>query len=122
VVTPAALRMPLRVEFAFNRKIDRGNPNPGNIGADFNRLGLVFWDEVQARDSRNKGRMDILLELNEWRNAIAHQDFDPARLGGSASLRLAQVRTWRSVCDALSVAFDAVMRDFIRSVIGVAPW
>src|SRR5258707_10492954 len=45
-VTPARLRLPLRNEFSLNRKLDRGNPNPGNIGADFNRFGLNFWPEV----------------------------------------------------------------------------
>ena len=30
----------LRAELLWNRKLDRGNPNPGNIGADFARLGV----------------------------------------------------------------------------------
>lgn len=29
--------------FVFGRKLDRGNPTPDNIGADFNRLGIKFW-------------------------------------------------------------------------------
>src|SRR5262245_49292525 len=28
-----------------SRKLDQGNPNPGNIGSDFSRLGLKLWDE-----------------------------------------------------------------------------
>ena len=39
-VTPAALHEALRTEFALGRKLDRGNPKPGNTGADFTRLGL----------------------------------------------------------------------------------
>ena len=41
-VTPIPLRAVLRAEFTLHRKLDRGNPNPGNIGSDFNRLGLRF--------------------------------------------------------------------------------
>lgn len=25
------------------RKLDSGNPNPGNIGSDFGRFGIQFW-------------------------------------------------------------------------------
>src|SRR5204862_5713960 len=31
-VTSASLLLVLRTEFLTNRKLDRGNPNPGNIG------------------------------------------------------------------------------------------
>jgi hypothetical protein len=34
------LRVMYRRSLVFNRKLDRGNPNPGNIGSDFNRLQL----------------------------------------------------------------------------------
>src|SRR4051795_12564910 len=33
----------LEDELEPGRKLDTGNPNPGNIGADFNRFGLLFW-------------------------------------------------------------------------------
>ena len=32
----------------FGRKLDHGNPNAGNLGADFGRLGLPFWSAVDA--------------------------------------------------------------------------
>jgi len=32
-----------------DRKLDPGNANPGNIGADFARLGLEIWDSKGAR-------------------------------------------------------------------------
>jgi len=41
-VRPADLRTMLNVEFLSKRKLDSGNPNPGNIGEDFNRLGWIF--------------------------------------------------------------------------------
>src|SRR5713226_2645578 len=82
-VSPARLRVALRAEFLLNRKLDKGNPNPGNIGSDFSRLGLKLWTDVYAHDPRNQPRKILLEELNEWRNAIVHQDFDPSKLGGT---------------------------------------
>jgi hypothetical protein len=102
--------------------LDRGNPNPGNIGSDFNRFGLAFWHEVDHQDSRNAARQVLLVELNEWRNAIAHQDFNPAVLGGSTRLPLVQVKAWRNACHGLAIAFDTVMHDWLQSLTGTAPW
>ncbi len=121
-VTPAALQDILRAELFQNRKLDRGNPNPGNIGIDFNRLGLAFWNDVKAYDTRNNNRRISLDRLNAWRNAIAHQDFDPAKLGGTATLRLETVRSWRRASDRLAVSFDAVMRAYLVALTGAPPW
>jgi hypothetical protein len=122
-VTPAIFRTTLADEFRLHRRIDRGNPNPGKIGADFNRLGLDFWTEALAADGGNASRRQLLGELNEWRNAIAHHDFTPAMLrAGHAALHLSQVQTWRRACDGLARSFDAVMRRFIANITGTGPW
>src|SRR5262245_38651288 len=110
VVIPIPLASLFRPGLARDRKLDRGNPNPGNIGSDFNRFGIDFWAEVSAADPRAGQRRSLLTELNEWRNAIAHQDFDPSKLGGTTTLRLSQVRNWRAACQGLAVSFDSVMR------------
>ena len=113
----------MRCETALvqNWKLDKGNPNPGNIGADYNRFGLPFWDEVRNFDLRNQGRQNRLEELNDWRNAIAHQDFDAAVLG-AVSLRLQRVRDWRHACNQLAKAFDEIMRSHLHALNGVSPW
>ena len=121
-ISPAAVQAVLRLEWQLNCKLDKGNPNPGNLGADFERLGIKFWVEVHAVDARNAQRRILLEELNEWRNAIAHQDFDPTKLGGATTLGLAQVRAWRAACNALALSFDAVMRDYIVRTVGIPPW
>src|SRR6266498_950848 len=54
------MRAILIAEFLVNRRLDRGNPNPSNIGADFNRLGLVFWQAVDAHHPRNPQRKALL--------------------------------------------------------------
>ena len=106
----------------MHRRLDVGNPNPGNIGADFNRLGLSFWDQAIAENARNPNRKAALEVLNVWRNAIAHQDFDPAKLGGRTALLLHEVRAWRSACDGLSRSFDNVMGAHLLALTGTAPW
>jgi hypothetical protein len=116
------MRLALQSEFFQFRKLDKGNPNPGNIGSDFNRLGMAFWPDVELDDARNRARKDLLEDLNKWRNAIAHQDFDAAVLGGRVMLRLEEVKSWRKACDGLALSFDNVSRAYIHIVVGVSPW
>jgi hypothetical protein len=106
-------------DLARKRSLDGGNANPGTIGNDFNRFGLVFWNEVdQTRHgSTRHHRLD---RLNAWRNAIAHQDFKS--VGGHRYLRLQEVRVWRSTCTGLAQAFDRVMRNHLRRIMSTWPW
>ncbi len=119
---PAALQNVLRGELVRDRKLDRGNPNPGNIGAEFARLGLRMWDKVKALERRNVARKEVLDKLNEWRNAIAHQDFEAAKVGGRNTLRLSDVNGWRGACDQLARAFDAAARAHLGALLGSPPW
>lgn len=117
------LRAMYRSGLLMSRKLDRGNPNPGNIGSDFNRFGLFFWPMVDGYRPQNPHRRDLLEELNEWRNAIAHQDFAPAMLrGGRPILQLVQVQGWRKACDSLARSFDGVLYGHISSKTGTVPW
>jgi hypothetical protein len=93
------------------------------VGGDFARLGLFnFWAQVDAVLVNNNVRRQWLDELNTWRNAIAHQSFDPAALGGTTNLHLARVRRWRRGCGKLARSLDEVLRAYIRSVTGNNPW
>jgi hypothetical protein len=116
-ISPAPLRAACRNALVQNRRLNQGNPNPGNLGSDFNRFGLVFWDEVKNLDTRNLARQNRLAELNDWRNAIAHQDFKQA-----TPLRLVVVRQWRKACGQLAAAFDEVIRQHVESINGTSPW
>jgi hypothetical protein len=112
-----------RSSLVVGRKLDRGNPNPGNIGSDFGRFGLRFWPMIEVHHPQNLRRRLHLEVLNEWRNAIAHQDFAPAMLrGGRSTLTLAHIQAWRKACDGLAPSFDAVLREYVCSMTGVAPW
>ena len=117
---PADLRSVVRLQFRHARKLDRGNPNKGNLGSDFGRFGVSFWDEVHAVDLRNAARGGKLDRLNLWRNAIAHQDW--SQVGGDPSLRLAGVNGWRNAVHALAPAFDRVMRERLHVIRGVPGW
>lgn len=112
---PSVLQPTLRKEFMRNRKLDRGNPTPGNIGADFYRLGIAIWAAARNDNARNRERQRKLEELAAWRNAIAHQDFAPSpTLTGS--LTLLRIRHWRSVCNELARSFDRVVQRYLESV------
>jgi hypothetical protein len=121
VISPPTLHKALHAALTQDRKLDRGNPNPGNIGSDFGRLDIRFWSAVQAVNRHNAIRQQRLEELAVWRNAIAHQDFDPAKLGGKRTLVLAQVRRWRTACEAPARAFDAVMFAHLTRATGTEP-
>jgi hypothetical protein len=121
-VTPLVLQRVLLGEFRLNRSLDRGNANPGAIGADFNRLDVDFWNQIYADYQGNDRRRELLDNLNAWRNAIAHQDFDPTKLGGTTTLHLARVRRWRRICNRLAQSFDDVMQRHITALTGNSPW
>lgn len=107
---------------SLGRKLDVGNPNPGNIGSDFARFDMDFWAMVRECDRRNARRQAKLEVLIRWRNAVAHQSFTSAALGGRRELRLTELREWRAACDALAVVFDRVVRIRLTELTGVAPW
>lgn len=121
-VLPAQTQRFLRAELVWNRSLSKGNPHPGAVGADFNRLGFEFWTEVYALDARNNRRRELLQELIDWRNAIAHQDFDPVTVGASPTLHLARVRGWRSAVGSLARSFDQAMYNHLRRLTGAEPW
>ena len=121
-LAPVPTQGVVRRQLLMGRKLDRGNPTPGNLGADFGRLGLQLWPALRAQDSRTPARQAALEALNAWRNGIAHQDFDPAQLGGRTTLRIATVRGWRSACSALVATLDSVVRAHLLALVGAAPW
>lgn len=122
VVSPVLMATYLE-NLLFSRRLDAGNPNPGNIGADFSRLRLPLWPAVDADHPRSPQRRTALEALNRWRNAIAHNAFVPDMCrGGQPSLHLAQVQDWRRACDGLARSFDNVLCAHLLSATGVAPW
>lgn len=116
------VRMIVRQQMMEGRKLETGNPNPGNLGSDFGRLGIELWPALLARDQQAKVRQNALGELNRWRNAVAHQDFSSASLHGRDQVRLTEVRQWRQVCESLAVDFERVMYDHLLSATGTRPW
>lgn len=112
----------VRDELILGLRLNAGNPNPGNLGADFGRLGLDLWGALVQHDRRVTTDRRALESLNAWRNAIAHQDLDSARLGGQTSLSIVTVRGWRRACDRLSRTLDAVVRAHLVWLGVRVPW
>jgi hypothetical protein len=112
----------LNLRFMEGRKLDSGNPNPGNIGSDFGRLGVKLWPELRQRGPRSKHHHDALELLNQWRNAIAHQDFRHPGLRGRTTIQQTEIRRWRTVCNRLAVDMDEVMFAYLLRTTGLPPW
>lgn len=119
-IGPLSFRTNLRTLLNRGRKLDRGNASVGNVGSDFGCFICNFWDEVRKLDKRNLVRQNLLDELNEWRNAIAHQDF--TKVGGGLRLQLQTVAKWRNACGRLAVTFDRVLDQHLAALTGVSPW
>jgi hypothetical protein len=119
---PARLRGIVYARLTEGRKLDSGNPNPGNIGSDFGRLGMAFWDELVAANTENSKRQRALDHLNVWRNAIAHQDFSRSDLQGRSGVVLQEVRRWRRVCESLAIDIDGVVTAHLSDLSGMSPW
>lgn len=112
----------LRLRLTTGRKLDAGNPNPGNLGSDFGFFNFDLWAALKARDPKNGEHQKALEMLNKWRNAIAHQDFDPAKLGGRVTVRLADVRRWRRTCEELAAEMDPAVGSHVGTILGANPW
>jgi hypothetical protein len=112
----------LNMRFTEGRKLDSGNPNPGNIGSDFGRLGVKLWLELRQLGTRGQMHHRALEMLNHWRNAIAHQDFRNPELRGRTTIQRTQLRRWRTACNRLAVDMDRVMYAYLSSITGAPPW
>ena len=123
VLAPSpALRYLVWAEFTQRSPTGSRKRATGDSRRDFSRLGIDFWDELRTYDPASNGWRDELDLLNEWRNAIAHQDFASLRRRGFVNLRLATVRQWRISCNRLAEAMDKLMRGHLLTVTGASPW
>lgn len=113
----------LNANLSFARQLNQRNAQPGTLGADFKRLGIKFWDAVNAADARNAVRQRQLEALNAWRNAIAHHDIE-SRRGELVphEVTLAACLSWRSALDGLARTFDQVIGEHLETLVGARPW
>ncbi len=125
-VEPKAFRGAVLRLLTDGRRLDAGNATAGTLGPDFDRLGLAFLRELEARPENRRRRLE-LERLNVWRNAIVHLDFPlkPGReklVRGTSPDSVRDVRRFRQACDALAIEFDRIVRAHVSGVVGGAPW
>jgi hypothetical protein len=53
-----------------SRQLDRGNANPGSLGADFKSFDLDIWDAAKQLHVRTGSRLRRLEQLNVWRDPV----------------------------------------------------
>lgn len=112
--------------FTNNRKLDSGNANEASLGPDFGRFGMKFFAEVERASRRNRRRRHLLKQLNTWRNAVVHEDFDfnqeEQQVVKGTRPQIKYVRQWRRNCDQLTEQFDAIVRAHTTGVVGGPRW
>jgi hypothetical protein len=121
----AALERVVRLQLTNSRFIDRGNAQPGSIGADFGRFGFRVWPALSGRDANSARYQAALDQVNQARNAIAHAD--DAKLGqlraAGLPLTLRTFRSWRRDLDQLVGTLDVEVAHQLGRLFGQAePW
>jgi hypothetical protein len=120
-VVPAGLLAAVQKQFATEVKLNTGNPTVENIRKDFERFEFPL--DLAAADPLNPVRVTHLVQLNYWRNVVAHQKTTPPPPPGvPAVLTLADVQTWRASCDGLAKSLDGIMHREMHRILGVPPW
>jgi hypothetical protein len=111
----------IKAQLTQNRRLDRGNAQPGSLGSDFNFFGCDLWGDLAARwPAKKQGWHRALTELNEARNAIAHSHDGKIK---SLVVDLRAVRRWRSSLDVLAGKMDDVVARHLETVLGIQnPW
>jgi HEPN superfamily RiboL-PSP-like protein len=122
VQPPPLLNQIVRNRFMLGRQLESKNAQPSSLGSDFGWFGIGFWKEVDTLIQDGGAARSKLEELNAWRNAIAHQNFESVSPGGPPNLTLEQVRQWRGICNKLARTLDRVMWIYLRSLRGKPPW
>ncbi len=116
----------VRSLLATNRQLDKGNAQPGSLGADYGRLGLELWPALEARyPNRTKAQNGALDKLNRARNALAHGLDAPIRdlRADGYPLTLATFRRWRALLDSLATNIDDELAAQLGFLFGQpAPW
>ncbi len=113
-----SLRIVVRRQFAAGLKLDRGNPTLANLIDDFGRLGFEVKQPLHAVFAVRPSWHQQLSQLNEWRNAVAHQLKDPA----TPSLDATVVDLWRVNCDLIARALDQIVYDGLTKLLRRKPW
>lgn len=120
-----AARVPVLIGVLVNnRKLDRGNASPGNIGADFGNLGMQLWPALySAYPSKGPKWRSVLERLNDVRNAVAHSDAAKlAHIKQTQPLNFSVFRSWRGSLHATATGLDKAVREYLNDVTGEMPW
>jgi hypothetical protein len=111
--------------YVIDRRLDRGNADPGALDHDFGFFGLELWRELDRRYPRRspKWRGHLRL-LNTARNGLAHDDGQRIRqvLATGWLLTLPFIHRWRIALDGLATGMDHVIGQYVHQTLGVRPW
>lgn len=105
------------------RKLDRGNASPGNLGNDFAILGISLWPDIYARYPIKGKKWNTVLEaLNEVRNAVGHSTPVLDELHRTHKLTLATFRRWRGLLNSAATGLDRIVAAYLTDLTGESDW
>ena len=113
-----SLRLLVETQFSEKLKLDHGNPNIENLAEDFGRFGFDLIRTANL-DPAFAVQRRHLVELNRWRNTVAHFAPSPRGLPG---LSLASTIDWRNSCNGLATSLTAIMYNHLRRLLRRNPW
>lgn len=102
----------------------KAGANAGNMGSDFQILGLALWPGLRARRPNKVDDWNRAVEhLNTVRNGVAHSDKD--RIAEAHAEEPLILRNWkrkRAILDKLAREMDALATEHVTALTGRAPW
>ena len=113
-----SLRLVVQDQFVAQLKLDRGNPTLANIFDDFGRLGFDAKVALHAALGADAGWHHRLHNLNEWRNAVAHDLKAPK----TPPLNVTSIRLWQDTCDRIARALDSIVYHGLQRLLRRTPW
>ncbi|WP_131822576.1 hypothetical protein [Mycobacteroides chelonae] len=102
------------------RKLDRGNAGPGNIGNDFAIFEIQLWPQLKNRyPSQAPSWNEVLETLNTLRNGVAHSDQSKIdEVKRSTPLTLRTWKSWRGKLNSAATGLDAVVGAYLQNLVG----
>ena len=126
-IIPASVILMFQVICQQGRQLDKANAKYEGIRIDFERFDLDLTAALTTDPAlsapqilANRGHINRINHLNDWRNYAAHHNPLPPAHGGP--LVLATVQIWKASCDGFATELDRIMYNQLQVLTGVAPW
>jgi hypothetical protein len=120
-----ALQTQVAWVLTLGRQLDRTNLHTTCLRNDFGRLGLTLIDKLEEAHGQSARRLDVLDNVVELRNGIAHADEPKLARLSTAGYKATKpaFRGYRRAFDGLAQTMDRLVADHLAVLLSVQrPW